>query len=73
VIENLTPCADVKGVKRMTDFMMESSGGMMVAMGAFCVLILALLLLSVAALVKYLSGSRQNKKHVENSDAEHGL
>ncbi len=57
----------------MTDLMMENSGGMMVAMGAFCVLILALLLLSVVALVKYLSGPSQSKKHVENSDAEYEL
>jgi uncharacterized membrane protein len=53
--------------------MTGSSVGMMLAMGSFCVLILVLMLLSVAALVKYLSGNRQNKKHVENSDAEYGL
>jgi len=30
------------------------SGGMMIAMGAFCLLTLALMILGVAALVKYL-------------------
>jgi uncharacterized membrane protein len=56
----------------MNDGMMGGSSGMMLAMAGFGLLV-AILLLSVAALVKYLSGGRQSKKHVETSDAEYGL
>ena len=46
----------------MSEYMMDgSSSGMMIVMALFCLMFVALLVLSIAALVKYLFASRQGK------------
>lgn len=57
----------------MNEYMMNGpSSGMIIAMVIFCLMFVALLTLSLAALVKYVFGNRQNKTqmtHEENSNA----
>lgn len=57
----------------MTEYMMDgASSGMMIGMALFCLMFMILLVLSVAALVKYLFGARQSETqatHEENSNA----
>ncbi len=53
----------------MTDLAVQASGGMMLAMGLFCILMMVLGLLSIAALIKYLTGTHPIETNEENSRA----
>ena len=53
----------------MSEYMMDGSMGMMLAMGSICLLFVIVLVLLAAALVKYLFGAGQSNKTVENSNA----
>lgn len=61
--------AATKGNTEMHDGMMEGWMGMMLAMGLFGLLFFSILILSIAALVKFLFGDRKNATHEENSNA----
>ena len=54
----------------MSEYMMDgSSFGMMIVMSLFCLMFVALLVLSIAALAKYLfaGGQKETHKHHEES------